>query len=182
MTSLLFLDVDGVINPTSNYMRLKAMGKSRAPEKLTFPDDIMKRLKDIIDETGAKVVISSTWRCTDHNDKSVWDPTYKNLVNQLAKYDINIYGCTPVRHDRVRGKEILEYLEWFKCEVENNEFIPFIIIDDGDFDIEPFIPPAHIIKIAGNVGITDSDAEFAIYQLNKMKKLSEERAKKDGKQ
>ena len=181
MTSLLFLDVDGVINPTSNYMRLKAAGKSRAPENLTFPDDIMLRLKSIIDETGAKVVISSTWRTTNWLDSSTWDPTYKNLVNQLAKYDISIYGCTPVRRDRVRGKEILEYLEWHKHEVENNEFTPFIIIDDGDFDIEPFIAPAHIIKIAGNVGITDSDAEFAIYQLNKMKKLAEERNKKDGK-
>lgn len=180
MTSLLFLDVDGVINPTSNYIRLKAMGKSRAPEKLTFPEDVMLRLKDIIDQTGAKVVISSTMRDPNFQHTSTWDPVFKNLYNQLAKYDISIFGCTPVRHDRVRGKEILEYLEWFKHSEKVDE-VPFIIIDDGDFDISPYIPPAYIIKIAGNIGITDSDVDFAVYQLNKIKKLCEERINKDGK-
>ena len=121
MTSLLFLDIDGVINPTSNYMRLMAAGMSRRPDKITFPDDIMLRLKEIVEETGAKVVISSTWRDYNWRDSSRWCPEYRNLITQLSKYGIYVYGCTPFDKDRTRGKEILSYLEWFKNEVEDDK-------------------------------------------------------------
>ena len=54
---VIFLDVDGVLNHNETD------GK--------FEDDCVKALKDIVHRTGAKIVLSSTWRYTIENTNAV---------------------------------------------------------------------------------------------------------------
>ena len=51
---IIFLDVDGVLNCKSS--------KSRCGGFLGIDDSKVKLLKEIIDITGAKIVLSSSWR------------------------------------------------------------------------------------------------------------------------
>ena len=52
---IIFLDIDGVLN----------CGKTPNPRKFPYIVDkkLLARLKKLLDRTGAKVVLSSSWRC-----------------------------------------------------------------------------------------------------------------------
>ena len=77
----------------------------------------MKLLKRAIDETGARVVLSFTWRYTSNA---------RYLKELLADYGIRV-DSTPYIQDE-RGLEIKEWLSQHKG-IEN-----FVILDDEIFD------------------------------------------------
>lgn len=105
---LIFLDIDGVLN-YEGYERFTRMGTR-------FVDPVLiKRLKKIIDRTGAKVVLSSTWRrgiydmregltngCTALKDIAI-----PPKVEQLD--ELTFYGCTALK--RIYVSEKLSYLK-----------------------------------------------------------------------
>lgn len=99
---IIFLDIDGVLN-TSRTRFLK------------FDEECMKNLEDILDATGAKIVVSSSWRniepimedqfmkhgCT----KKIWDAVIGITVRA---YDYLKKGSNlPI----VRGNEIKEWID-----------------------------------------------------------------------
>ena len=54
---IIFVDVDGVLNTTKSTRRLACCNE------FTFVDTRkVLRLRDIVERTGAKLVLSSTWR------------------------------------------------------------------------------------------------------------------------
>lgn len=69
---LLFLDVDGVLNSMDNG------------DGDTIEDSKVLLLKTIIDKTGAKIVISSSWRLIDRD--------LKELTTVLHKYNMDYIG------------------------------------------------------------------------------------------
>jgi hypothetical protein len=116
---VIFLDIDGVLNviPT----KFDKWGAYFGPD-----DHFVKNLKRIIDETGAKIVITSTWRMSGlQNMLDMWKG--RNLPGEVV-------GITPNHMMKTgttlqRGKEIDEWISLSK-EVEN-----YVIIDD-DNDME----------------------------------------------
>ena len=116
---LIFLDIDGVIKED----------RRGAP----FLDESLSLLKDVVDKTGAKIVMSSSWKV---KYKNFIDNGYKTdiediqrLYDALTKHGLSIYGVTPyyrIEKTVRRPTEIKEYL----CNAENVE--SFCIIDDRD--------------------------------------------------
>lgn len=86
---LIFLDIDGVLN-YEGYERLTRSGTR-------FVDPILiKRLKKIIDCTGAKVVLSSTWRRGIYDIREGLTNTVdaldaEDLLAELNRYGIEIF-------------------------------------------------------------------------------------------
>ena len=89
---LIFLDIDGVLN-YEGYGRLTRSGTR-------FVDPVLiKRLKKIIDCTGAKVVLSSTWRRGIYDMREGLINTVdaldaEELLAELNRYGVEIFGTT----------------------------------------------------------------------------------------
>lgn len=144
-TKIVFLDCDGVVSP---------LGTSKC-----FERSRMALLKKLIDATGAKIVLSSSWRCTDFGRKEVG----KHLVDNGLPMFIDI---TPDKHSVSRSVEILMWLEKFQEEME---IVNFVALDDINL---PSVAPdraffsKHAIVTDGRVGLTDEDISKAIAFLD----------------
>ncbi len=123
---LIFLDIDGVLN-TDYTKELTSSGT------IFVEDNKIKILKQIIDETDAKVVLSSTWRMgwlgsEMEIQRSVFGQDFIELRNKLEEFGIVLYDKTPVfdNYMRLRGEEIKAYLD------SHNNIDGYVIIDDLD--------------------------------------------------
>ena len=142
---IIFLDVDGVLN------RCGASSQGLEEDKLLL-------LKQIIHATGAKVVISSTWRKIPRQ--------LHRLCSTLLSYDADIIGSTPVLdtkegdspiiHSKSRGEEIQA---WLNTHPNPDQFI---IIDDGS-DMGTL--SNHLVQTNSYSGLTRGAAKLAIALL-----------------
>ena len=121
---IIFLDIDGVLN----YVGCKARSTTGC---LGIDDEKVKLLKQIIDQTGAIVVLTSTWKTdwfrTQYIEDLPKDGQY--LIRQLGKYRIFILDKTEDSSWAQRGQGILDFIETSKYNVEQ-----FVILDDESFD------------------------------------------------
>lgn len=135
MESVIFLDIDGVLN---SYTTKEKIGPLRGIE-----DKYIIILKDIVDLFNAKIVLSSSWK--DFWSKDLFNDGINNwrgrskkrygryLNIRLNKYGLKIYDKTDTLPNwRDRGKEIINYLD------KHKEIKSFIILDDEDFMWERF--------------------------------------------
>lgn len=151
---LLFLDIDGVLNSTSFNDEINELENYK---ELSFPLDsfdyrAIELLNYIIDNTNAKLVISSDWR---FDDDLIPCLKYHGL-----KYDI--YGITPYDKHNRRGYEIQKYL----LSIKNEDIESYCIIDDID---DWFLPNQqdYVIKTTTKYGLTKELADKAINILNR---------------
>lgn len=151
---LIMLDVDGVLNSNST--------RTTTRDGWCFVEDIfIERLGRLVHETGAKVVLSSTWReGWNQQDESKNEPYFNDLRAKLSEYGIELYDrLGPMHRSYERG---LEIQEWFEShpdiEVEN-----FIILDDYN-DMIPYMD--HLLQTRASIGLTDDDVEVAINYLS----------------
>ena len=110
---VIFLDVDGVLNSEKNL--LEAKGKSE------LFDRPLALLKELVESTKAKIVVSSTWRigCSKSGRNSWYgEGIFKTLTDRLAEYQMEVYDITPVinKPGVQRGDEIRAWLENAKEE------------------------------------------------------------------
>ena len=132
---VIFLDFDGVITTEASGYKID--------------NDKCKLVEKICIATGAKIVISSSWRrrkLCDTLDEIGWN-------FYLKKY---VIGQTPVRD----MERYIEISNWLSCVVVDN----FIVIDDDVFSA-PFIEK-HLIRTDGYKGISEQDVEQAIKLLS----------------
>lgn len=137
---VIFLDIDGVLNCQTFYEQVHqrtiletqaAQGDADAQEKAyrrgqLCPDRI-KMLNGLCEETGAVVVISSTWRGSGIQ--------YCRSALQEAGATFEIIDVTPwLRHEAcVRGNEIRHWIEQNSVKlfgISASDFISYAIIDD----------------------------------------------------
>lgn len=155
----IFLDVDGPINTNRNIRIQHALGKSTCSYYIELPRKKILNIKEIVNNTGAKIVVSSSWRLGFEGIKP--SSAYLNLERQLNKYHVFLEGWTPY-HDDGRGVEISLWLNDFE---QINGYIPdYIIIDDDDFDIQQH--KGRIIKTSAEFGLCEEHIRKAIYLLN----------------
>ena len=153
---LIFLDIDGVLN-YEGYERLTRSGTR-------FVDPVLiKRLKKIIDCTGAKVVLSSTWRRGIYDMHEGLTDTVdaldaEELLAELNKYGVEIFDMTPMCGFIPRAEEIMRYLDGWKGE--NIE--QFVILDDF-----PLMSPyeGNFICTDCFTGLSEADVVTAIELL-----------------
>ena len=143
---IIFLDFDGVIT---------------IPPKWYLKADKIKWVKKIVDETGAKIVVSSSWRMDSVEetiDKMIGRPKRCPRNRMLYWLIDNLYDVTHT-YKGLRGQEIKDWLN------ERNDIENYVIIDDdGDFLDEQLY---HFVQTNYEDGITETEAIRAIKVLNR---------------
>ena len=177
MNKVIFLDCDGVLNSDKTLY-----------ESNSLEDDLILNLKELVDKTGAKLILSSSWRSNPQ--------ATRYLMNRLDKFGLHLSGMTCEGVDLVfveamgftptkrylddrfgfelsaekepnkkykmtfdRGAEILQWL----CDHDDCKYV---IIDDDIFDIKPYFKDDAIIKTSYETGLTKENIEKAIQILN----------------
>ncbi len=148
---IIFLDIDGVLNTISNW-------GSRPIEKRFSPEcvpECVAALNKITEHTGAKIVISSSW-------KNIMG--YQELSDLLHSVGIKgeIVGKTPLvkLSGGPRGEEIERSLhEYKKSEFDVSSFV---ILDDNT-DMGSL--SSHLVHCDPETGLTEELAGVAIRKL-----------------
>jgi hypothetical protein len=160
---VIFLDIDGVLNneifPNAFWAICKQVDlkreQAKSLHKVVMRDEYgnlfcptaVKQLRWIVACTGAKIVISSTWRSAGLNEmQTMW---------QMRDLPGEVIGVTPFLNTP-RGEEIAEWLR-------ENDVDSYVIIDD-DYDMLPEQVDS-FIKTNPTYGITFKDAERAVQIL-----------------
>ena len=150
---IIFLDIDGVVNCW--YTR------EHAPSGLIGVEQrLIAYIKEIVDATGAKIVLSSTWR-EDWVFNLLNGKDWDYLCEEFAKQNLYFFDYTPIRSDSHRGKEIKEWLENTSYDVSS-----YVIIDDEMFDIKD-LHEGHMVQTSSNDGINPYAVKMAIEILTK---------------
>ena len=150
---VIFLDIDYVVNRRST--------KERAPSGVIGVEQrLIAYIKEIIDTTGAKIVLSSTWR-KDQAFNLLNGKDWNYLREEFAKQDLHFFDYTPIRRDSNRGEEIKEWLESTDYDVYS-----YVIIDDDMFDIRD-LHEGHMVQTSFNDGINPGAVKMAIEILAK---------------
>jgi HAD domain in Swiss Army Knife RNA repair proteins len=166
---VIFLDIDGVLNHCDT--RSDVSPTTKEPLPIPIAPECMARLNRLIAETGAKIVISSSWRLFAR---------WQDLGPALARHGLvgDVIGETPdLVNDDVwlenwrtregvpfafekleRGWEIREWL------AAHPMVTAFVILDDvSDMDeLKPWLVLTH-----PNDGLDDPDVERAKWLLNR---------------
>lgn len=157
---VIFLDVDGVLNSEKFYRKRGAPDyrfEDEPPYPLCeFDPEAVELFNKITDQTGAKIVVSSTWRIGRTVDE------LKELFQSVGVTGQIIDKTRTLRERKeyekiVRGTEIRIWLEKFP------KVYRYIIIDD-DNDMLPEQQP-NFIKTSFWTGITVENVNAAIKKL-----------------
>lgn len=132
---VIFLDIDGVLNTSETLEK----GIYIDPERANL-------IKKILKETGAKIILSSTWRFSPLGIKAV-----QEAVGEVLDITPNNNGLTS------RGNEIKQWLDSHPVE-------KYAIIDDNVDMLKEQSP--HFFQCPWNDGITSELTERIIKHLN----------------
>lgn len=159
--NIIFLDIDGVLNSTLYHKNPLYQQQVKALEDptdrhtrqlLSIDPQAVEVLNGLIEKTGAKIVISSTWRQSN---------TLEELKAILFERGLKaeIISVTPVLHDfNVRGNEIYKWMYENKDLIGQPyyEFSTYVILDD-DSDML-YWQKNNFILVDHYTGITPSTA------------------------
>lgn len=155
---IIFLDIDGVLNSWASFYKITT-------KKLQL-------LNDLIEQTGAKIVISSSWRIGSNNVKEFLDKnfsksifrldTFKDITNQECISNI-FYNNTIDLIDTFgpsRGDEIKRWLDNHSDDVES-----YVILDDDTDVLDEQLE--HLVQTDTYFGLTDREIHLATLILTK---------------
>jgi hypothetical protein len=159
---IIFLDIDGVLNSFQKHADRSVPHNVWRPEvmqamgiELEVYPDLVERLNLITETTGARIVISSSWRIGYLAD---WSDVVIHLHNAGLKGFI--LGRTPWGENlKTRGAEVAA---WFGKHPDE-KVDSFVILDDNP-GMEPYND--HFIQTDHKVGLQSRDIEEAIHMLN----------------
>lgn len=174
---IIFLDVDGVINHTTwfNWAHQHPEFLKDGGHKNIDPNSVRK-IVQICEETGAGIVMSSSWRWNN------FEQTIKKLygIRDLRPILDRMIGVTVRTEERFRGEEIKYFLNDCRKNHFNNEFNTwnplvkpkikisnspkYVILDDDCDMLEEQLQ--FFIHINDDIGISDEDVKNAIKILN----------------
>ena len=165
---IIFLDFDGVLNSDEFLNRVNSEPHGPGFGSMMFAisnidPQALPYLDKIVDATGAKIVISSSWR-------AIWSWREIRQILQQAGFKnyTAVIDQTPRSTTGFRGKEIDDWFGMFREKrVVSPEEIPvqsYVILDDStDFTTEQ---QSHFVNTNPDVGLTEEDAAHAIEILS----------------
>ena len=153
---LIFLDVDGVLNTNKTTRRLACC------QEIKFVDTRkVLRLREIVERTGAKIVLSSTWRFGAMPQAFYLErEALRELVAEFKRlrcplwFDITPYFARAKRWQEINGWLI------------NHDVEDFIILDDVGEELKPFADK--LVLTDPWQGLTKERAELAISMLGEI--------------
>lgn len=177
---IIFLDIDGVMNSTNEMLELlKQNPENRSDVSLPSPTKC-KLLRQLVEETGAEIVLSSSWRLSLN--------AIQKVIDIFKPYDLRLDGftCEHVTKSTFRGTKYYDIKpsHSHKCydyKEPNNEGImiedrgaeiaywltthpqveKFIILDDEKSDIIQWFPN-NLIKTNMEFGLTEKEVTEGI--------------------
>jgi hypothetical protein len=182
---VIFLDIDGVLN--SNDWYVYRHGKMLAGDIVKeyplheFDPKAIVRLNKIIAQTGAKIIVSSTWRKGRRIEDLQELLTNVGCIGEVIDITPSMYGTSiggqKDGYTIPRGCEIdwslnkygfsrIKWSEDYQDEViEKAEIKNYVILDD-DSDML-YDQTEHFINCDSLYGLTDEEADKSIEILNK---------------
>lgn len=168
MTKVLFLDIDGVLNTERQHNRCVDEGVAYVDNfGYAFDPIAVINLKKIIEETGADIVISSSWKFWGLSTmQKLWasrglpgkviDATPNNVSDELL---LNV-DLSHIDMPAGKGSEIKEWLSTSGQDVTH-----YAILDD----VQDMLPEqeSHFVQTYPRIGITKEDANQVIEILTK---------------
>lgn len=153
---VIFLDIDGVLNSDEYFDKIQNLNIEGIESQVDIEKILL--LKKAIDETGAKVVLSSSWRYTRNG---------KSLKELLSRYGISTESTPFIQNER--GLEIKQWIS------DNQNIEDFVILDDEIFDSYDEKLLKKLIKISnGNghsfgEGLLPKDVEEIVKRFGRQK-------------
>ena len=150
---VVFLDLDGVVN-NNRYDPETA--------NIALLPGCVEQLGRILERTGAKVVLSSSWRYLVHEGLMSLSE-FEQMLGRHGAPGIQIIGLTPTDEQvRGRGNQIQA---WLDDNAARWSVQSYVVLDDMDA-ADDFDPRQHpLVRTNPNVGLTDKDADAAIAAL-----------------
>ena len=158
MNKIIFLDIDGVLNMLS---------KQSDQYGALFEKRYVDNLAEIVEKTGAKIVISSSWRTLGiEHMRNMWK--HRNLPGEIVDItpdlaDFKLVGETKLWVSPERGKEINAWLD-------KNPTKDFIILDDEESFSDENLKD-RFLKTSGNIFDKDSYMGFGLINSIKEKAI-----------
>jgi hypothetical protein len=151
---IIFLDIDGVVATRKSYSSYR-MDRKWGVSDVPFDTVSVANLNKITDATGAKIVISSSWRAMHKLDELKQIFLNEGITGEII-------GITPdSKYSVSRGKEIHTWLNDKWSSVES-----FVILDDEVFDIKQLFEN-NMVQTSMVLGLTEDFANKAIEILQK---------------
>lgn len=155
---VIFLDIDGVLN-SEEFLK---NNPTQAIDK-----DSVSILKSIVDKTGAAIVMSSGWKLWFDDNMLPQDGYSQYLYDILCDFNINLFGKTPdFSTEEIRTRKTFSHIKAKEISSWLNEHAvdKYVVIDDLDLRNEEI--NSHLVKINGQVGITEEDARYIIDMIS----------------
>lgn len=151
--NVIFFDVDGVLN-SDEFLK-----RHRCDETIINMEHV-KVLKQIVDQTNASIILSSSWKCGWSKEEI--DPFCKPLVEALASAGLEIVDKVP----EFIGKE-KEISQWL---LSHPSVKGILILDDNllhlaAYHLEPYFLQTQYYGPAG--GLREEHINTAVEILNK---------------
>lgn len=160
---IIFLDIDGVLNSWDYWHRVPKEERANDGTAGEFDDEAIERLNRIIEETGAVVCISSTWRIlfpSTYIEQLLRKRGFRGIVigatPSLGEYEKDEKGHVLIH----RGFEIQNWLDALGDKVKS-----YVILDD-DSDMMPGQMKNYVRCYTAH-GLRESQVRQAINVLNK---------------
>ncbi len=132
-----------------------------------FDPKAVANLRRIVEETGADIVISSSWKCMGLSEmEDMWEE--RNLPGKVIGITPNSVSdellvdadIDSIKLFHIRGEEIKEWLKMHEKQVSN-----YTIIDDMDNMLPD--QQSHFVQTNPEEGITEEDVQKTIKILNR---------------
>lgn len=150
---VIFLDIDGVLDTLDSGWKLDSV--------------LIQRLKDVVEETDAKIVLSSSWKigCKDAEDfrKKMNHPPYLiDYRNELVMWLIDNVDDVTDNRGPARGNEIQRWIYNHKADIES-----YVILDDDSdmLDHQLF----NFVQTDTYEGLTEREKKLAVCVLENKK-------------
>ncbi len=132
---VIFLDIDGVLNTTQTFRDIHQEFVETGKRRIEIDLNRLSLLKEIVDKTGAVIVLSSSWRNLGKMSNGNYIPLNEKMtsfIRLLEAYGLSIYDITPRDPRGIRQNEIDKWLE-------DKEVEQFIVLDDDSYDLQKFL-------------------------------------------
>ena len=152
---IIFLDIDGVMNNTKTT--------ERCGYNTGIESKALILLKEIVDNTSAKICLISSWKeFWFKDDKQNQDEMANYLDTRMQEYGLEIWDKT--NEIQTRGKEINNFID--RLNNQGIEVERFVILDDELLDYKEENLFEDLVYTDYKIGLTKNDSQKAIHILS----------------
>lgn len=160
---VIFLDIDGVLNSDKYFDKIEGRDIHGIEEDIDV--ETIKLLRKAVEETGAKVVFTSTWR---------YKKRAEELKQLMLENGVIVDSSTPYLKNE-RGEEIKQWLK------EHPDTEDFVLLDDEVWDSYDEELLKKLVKMSDTNGkkqfgdgLQEKDIEEIINRFGRIKRKDED--------